>query len=254
MITVRKMNKKTMICVVAALLFACGIYGQSDEVRGKTLLSRSDAVLYPEMATYIVRLAANYPDGKNLRWDFEGYKKGVSKQTIVMISPKIQRNDVGIRSGDVIYWKPRKWPKPQIMSYQAVFLESPLSYGDILSVDLSQDYVVKKILNGKSPEMTLVLAPKRTGLYAKIEIILDSNTYYTKKRIYYTASGDVLKTTTYSDYKTEAGRIVSFTIELEHKFMKISGTAHVENIKVESTPDFIYIPANIGRIHARTKQ
>jgi hypothetical protein len=227
--------------------------GETDQERGKMLLANADRMLYPESSTYIVDLTTKYEDGKTLTWRFEGYKKGMLKQTIVMTSPDIQRNDVGIRSGEVIYWKPRKWPKPQIMSYQAAFLESPLSYGDILSVDLNEDYAVKTLKNDGPGETTLILSPKKNGFYAKLEIVIDPVTHYTKKRIFYTASGDILKTTTYSDYKTENGRVVSFTINLEHKFMKISGSAKVSNIQIESTPDFIYTPANIARIHARNK-
>jgi hypothetical protein len=235
------------------MMLSSVVNGESDQEKGKILLTLADRVLYPESATYTVDLTTSYEDNKTLTWGFEGYKKGMLKQTIVMTFPDIQRNDVGIRSGDVIYWKPRQWPKPQIMSYQAVFLESPLSYGDILSVDLNEDYSVKELKKKESGELTLILAPRKAGLYAKLEIVIDPETHYTLQRIFYTASGDILKTTSYSDYKTENGRVVSFTIYLDHKFMKISGSAKVANIQIESTPDFIYNPANIGRIHARKK-
>lgn len=248
-----KTTRYAIAIIFSALFLSIGSGIRADVVsEGKRIIEKADRVLYPEEGTYILSITARF-EGRDLEYTMEGYKKGTERQTIVMTKPTVQKGDVGIRRNETIYWKPKKWHKAQIMSYQAVFLESPMSYGDILSSDLNKDYLAAKVekSNYEGKEVyNIQLKPTRSGLYARMDMVIDANNYRTYKRTYYTASGDILKTAVYSDYTGE-GMTASFKIVIDHKFQQLIGEAYVTDIKKGTFPGFMVDPNSINRIRPR---
>jgi hypothetical protein len=144
--------------------------------------------------------------------------------------------------------------KPEILGYQAVFVDSPFSWGDILSSDLAADYAVVEISNaseGGKECYLLRLSPKKSGYYARIDVWVAKGVYETLKRIYYSASGEIEKVSVFSAIEMRGGAVAGFTVAMKNEFLGVEGEARIGSIRKESLPAFLFDPDSIGRIHAR---
>ena len=239
--------------IFLVFVFTGYVYGANIVSRGKDILKKADFRLYPAEGSYIIKIKAEDIEGNLVEFHIEGYKKGHHNQTIVWTFPQINRNDVGIRSGGTIYYKPSRWHKADIMSYQAAFVHTGFSWGDILSTEIAEDYKTVELRNTNVNGVDAVylrLEPARSGLYARIDILVDMGNYNTIERNYYTASGDILKTVVFRNIKEERGKVTGFEIFMDNKFYELSGTAAVTDIEAKRLPSFIFNPENIGRIRA----
>jgi hypothetical protein len=248
--------RSVRFCFILMICMTICPYGFSDDVSalGKTILDKADSRFYPFEGS--IEMILNTEDSENVKREYrmQAYKKGSTSETIVFSLPLINKNNVGMRTGDTIYWKEAKWPKPRMMSYQAVFVDSAFSFGDILTGDMELYYKATKIEKVKENEKELyyiVLGPKKQGLYARIDTWIDVHTYDTLKRIYYTASGEKLKTAIYSNIKEDKGGVISFDLSMEDYIAQTKAIARISAIKSEKLPNFLFDPENIGRIHVK---
>ena len=129
-----KVRRKLWIAASAGLLIfmaSAGLFAEEAEKTGKNVLQKADSRFYPEEGTFEFYLKMNDVDGSVKEYRMQGYKKGVLYQTGVWIAPDINKNDVGMRCGDTIYYKPVKWTKPEVQSYQSLFMDTGFSWGDV---------------------------------------------------------------------------------------------------------------------------
>ncbi len=243
---------KIFLCL--CFLTASGaLFCEDVQKEGKDILEKSDKRFFPEEGSIDFFVTSDDQEGHR-EYKMQGYKKGYLNQTIVWVSPEINKNDVGMRSGDTIYYYIFKINKTDIMSYQAVFLESSFSWGDVVSSELATDYKVTNLQKSKYDDKDvyyLVLAPNRSSLYARVDIWIDSNTFDTYKRLYFTASGEKLKMATFSDIKVKDEIVVGFKINMEDYISENKAMAELSNIKKIKLPKSLFGPQNISSIHAR---
>jgi len=247
-------DMKQIFKVLMLLGFVVTAYAATVEQQGEEILDQADREFYPFEGTMEMYVQSVQSDGSKQEYRMQVYKKGAINQTVVWTFPKINENDIGMRSGDTIYYKPRKATKPDIMSYQALFMSTGFSWGDVMSSDIALDYKAEKVEkvkeNGKDC-FFLQLKPVKEGLYARIDTWIDQTTFDCYKRVYYTASGDKLKIATYSEIKKENGVVASFRVDMEDYFQETKSYAIISNIKKEKLQRFLFDPQNIGRIHMR---
>ncbi|HUX40036.1 MAG TPA: outer membrane lipoprotein-sorting protein [Rectinemataceae bacterium] len=227
---------------------------QSTAELGRSILEKADRRFYPVEGSMEVSVRASDMDGNSLEYRFTAYKKGGANQTIVWSYPAIDRDEVGMRRGDLIFHKQPKWPKPEILGYQAVFVDSPFSWGDILSSDLAADYVVTEIsdaIEGGTDCYLLRLSPRKSGYYARIDAWIGKGGYETRKRVYYSASGEIEKTSVFSEIDIKGGAVTGFTVAMKNELLGVEGEARIGSIRKEVLPAFLFDPDSIGRIHAR---
>ncbi len=224
------------------------------EKQGKELLENADKRFYPYEGTFDFIVRQKDAEGNTTEFGMQGYKKGNTSITGVLTKPEIDRNDVGMRCQDTIYYKPHTWPKPQIESYTAAFMSTTFSWGDVLTSDIAIDYKTSSLETTNIKGINawhLVLLPKREDLYARIDMWIDAQNYNTYKRLYFTASGDKLKTADYSDIKEENGMVTSFKVDMQDFIQDITTYAEVGNIRTVKLPGYLFDPQNIGRIRVR---
>jgi len=165
----------------------------------------------------------------------------------------MNRNDVGMRKNKTIYYKAANMHKPHLTHYLSVFLKSDLCWGDIISSDFAWDYEVSEIEKRQKDNRhiyILELTPTSKNMYARIDTVIDSETYRPLKRIYYTASGSVMKKAHYSGYKVKDGNVTGYTLVMQDDFMGSTTRIVFKNIEEKQLPAFLFNPKNIGRIHA----
>jgi hypothetical protein len=224
------------------------------EMGGQEILKKADDVLFPDECSYTLKVRASIQtEDIELEFDLQAYQRGDTNATIVWTSPAVQKGDVGLRSGEKIYYKPKAARKPQIMNYKAVFVDSASSWGDILSVKLSNDYTaesMEKVTEEGTELYHLVLKPKRNELYAKIGVWINALNFQTFKRVFYSPTDSVLKVARYENYTLSHNTVTCFEVHVENIQYGINGISYVSGIKHEKLPPFLFDPSNIGRIHA----
>lgn len=247
---------KTKITITAAflLLAAAGAIHAGVAEDGRLILQKADARFYPSEGSYDISINGEDLSGNMHEIHLQAYKSGLIKQTVVWTYPAINLNDVGVRSGDTIYYKPREWHQAEIMSYQSVFADTGFSWGDILSANLAENYTVKSLSQveeeGRQAYL-MTLNPRMSGLYARIDVWIARDNYDTLKRVYYTASGEVLKVAVFRNVKVSGGQVTGYEVYMDNKFYELTSTAVISGIRQESLPGFLFDAQNIGRIHAR---
>jgi len=240
---------------IIALFILTGVFAFADDIekQGQTILDQADKRFYPVEGSMKISLNAEGMDGRK-EFRLECYKKGSLYQTVVFVSPTINKNNVGMRSGNTIYWKEAKWPKSNIMSYQATFADSTFSFGDILTGDMALYYKANKLEkikeNGKEVYY-IVVEPKNKGLYARVDTWIDATTFDTLKRVYFSASGEKMKSAEYTDIILENNTVKGFSIQMQDFFAESKSFIEIQDIIKESLPNFLFNPMDIGRIHTK---
>lgn len=244
--------KKTGVIALFTLTAAFA-FAEDIEKQAQTILDQADKRFYPVEGSMKIYLNAEGMEGRK-EFRLECYKKGSLYQTVVFVSPTINKNNVGMRSGNTIYWKEAKWPKSNIMSYQATFADSTFSFGDILTGDMALYYKANKLEkikeNGKEVYY-IVVGPKKEGLYARVDTWIDAKTFDTLKRVYYSASGEKMKSAEYSDIKLEGNTVKGFSVQMQDFIAESKSSVEIQDIKKESLPSFLFNPLDIGRIHTK---
>lgn len=228
------------------------VWGQTIEEQGRKLLFNSDRRLYPDEGTFDMLIGEIKQGVEKKMYTMQIYKKGKTKSTTVCVYPEVMKNNVSMKNGDIIYYKARKAFKPDIISYNSMFLDSGFSWGDVLATDLVDDYRAVKIEKVKEDGRDcrfLQLEPTKEDRYARIDVWIDETSFDSIKRIYYTASGDIFKKAGFSDLKVEGGKITGFRVEVEDFFMETINYAVFSNIKEKKLPEFLFDVKSINRIH-----
>ncbi|NPV38220.1 MAG: outer membrane lipoprotein-sorting protein [Brevinematales bacterium] len=240
-----------MILWTGLVLFG---FSQTVAERGKGMLERSDALLYPFEGSFVLLIQSQEKGGPLITYELEGYKKGKKYQTVIWRSPAVNLNDVGLRSGEVIYYKPAKWPKADMMSYLSLFMGTGFSWGDVLVSDIAEDYEVTEIreeMYHNQPAYYLRLKPLKKGLYARLDTWLHRESFIPLERVYYTPSGEVLKKAVYSGFILQGGKATGFTVDMVDMVTETTSKAIVSAIREEKVPQSLFDPQNIHRIRVR---
>jgi outer membrane lipoprotein-sorting protein len=110
-------------------------------------------------------------------------------------------------------------------SYKSAFLNSGLSYADVMYNELSRYYDVKLLDKGVRAKGTdadyecyklELTAKKGADGYAKIIAYIDMDKYLTVRREYYTLSGQKLKEIAYGGFAFDGKTVSSFSLEIEN--------------------------------------
>jgi hypothetical protein len=184
---------------------------------GTDILKQSDKKLLPENCIYTLSLnTKDDADGSETTYVFKGQKKGSTRNIMLVSQPNKVKGSSHMRREVVIwsYYTTDKQLKQQ--AYTSVFMDSLLSYGDVMSTELGYDYDVtktEKSKNGKQYVLTLAPKPKHEG-YAKILVYVNISDLVPQKREYYAKSGELMKSCDTVTLTQTAGK----TVYLEQKY------------------------------------
>ncbi|MBP8082115.1 MAG: outer membrane lipoprotein-sorting protein [Spirochaetes bacterium] len=178
----------------------------------ENILHKSDAAVFPVMASYDMRINVENDRGRKSQTVLTGYKKGSSKNVIVIHEPKKNAGTVEMRRDNSIWVYFSTNGKTMKSAFQSLAIGEDVCYGDILTNDLGYDYnVVSSRNDAKNIVLELKPKPGHEG-YAKLVITLDGTTYLPVKKEYFALSGMLLKVCDVSGFEYGAnGRIIKFS-------------------------------------------
>ncbi len=184
------------------------LFAINDEYIGNKILKKSDESFIPETFSYNLKITNI---NKNEIVQMHGIKKGKDKNLLFIDYPLALKGIVHLRK-DYIIWTYYPTLKKTIKtSFQSVILNSIVSYGDIMSNELSYDYNVNNV-DEDNLFFILELVPKEKGKesYAKIVLWINKQNFLPSKRLYFSNSGILLKTAIFEE------------IEFDGNFLKYS--------------------------------
>ena len=187
-------------------------------IDGTTVLQKTDDKIIPRTAIFSIKVASKTADQQRT-YLIRGAKDGSEKTLLVVQAPTMVKDIVHLRKADNIWTYYPSIGKTNRMAYQSIFMDTTLSYGDIISTELTRDYDVidqtEETLDGqKTYKLILTPKPEVSG-YAKIICWVDKKTFLPIKRLYYSVSGVLLKTAKFSKIEFENNRISSLTQTFE---------------------------------------
>lgn len=181
---------------------------------GEQILSKADETLFPQNAEFKWTMTVSNKGERDRTSKFLCWKRGDEKYLFYTISPRSTYGQSSLRIEDTIWMYMPLADETVRTSYRSAFLNSDLSYADIMYNELSR-YYDSTILHYDDEKIVLELTakPDADG-YDRIVTEIDKNTYATIKRDYYSKSGQLLKTIVFSDFKFQDSRLKEMTLEV----------------------------------------
>jgi hypothetical protein len=189
------------------------------------VLKKADAVLIPKNASFRWTLKDERKDEPVQENRFLGYKKGDLKYLFYDYYPDSSYGQAHLRI-DAAIWMYLPLADDTIKtSYKSAFLNSGLSYADVMYNELARYYDATVLdadaeasgLDGEYGCYKLQLkAKKGADGYAMIVCYIDKKSYLTVKREYYSLSGQKLKEIAYGGYEFSSKEVSAFSLEIDN--------------------------------------
>ncbi len=209
-------------------------------------LEKSDQAFIPRTCRYDLTVFVD-KNGVERTYSFKGLKKGSEENLLLTRSPKSSYGIAHLRRGGSIWTYYPTIGQSYRVSYQALFLNSVLNYGDILSTQLDRDYDIQKMEINRSSTigvvvLTLVPRPQTQG-YAKIVLRIDEKTFLPISRDYYAFSGMVIKKMVFTIDRTRESPI--YIQEFEEPLKQTKTTVKYSNIQSSEVDSSVFNPSSI---------
>ncbi len=197
---------KNIIIIILILIYSIASYAAT----GEEILAKADAKLFPANASYYLKMEIENDKGKINKTLYQGYKKGGSKNIMLMKEPSKNAGTVQMRRENSIWIYFSTNGKTMKSAFQSITVGEDVSYGDILANDLSYDYEVVE-QNEKEENIILILKPKpKHEGYAKLIVTIDKNSFQVKRREYYAVSGTLLKVCEIKETKYDENGLLTY--------------------------------------------
>lgn len=221
--------KHLKIFIIPAIIIFSSVYSGDNH---EDVLHKSDAAVFPAIASYNMRINVENDSGRKISTVLTGYKKGSSKNVIIIHEPKKNAGTVEMRRDNSIWVYFSTNGKTMKSAFQSLAIGEDVCYGDILTNDLGYDYsIVSSRSEGKNMILELKTKPGREG-YAKLIVILDKATFLPVRKEYYALSGLLLKVCDVSGFEYGSnGKVVKFSQTFYDPLKNKKSFIVVENIR-----------------------
>jgi outer membrane lipoprotein-sorting protein len=220
-------NKKLFIFLISFILLTPFMAGNSFAAStnlAKQIVSKSDKVRSPQLDyTVDVRVTTVKPGRANRTATYEVLVKGSEKTIIKTISPAIDRGTTILMLGRDLWAFMPDVSKPIRISLQQRLI-GDVANGDIARANFSGDYTPRILrtekIKGRSYYVLELIANDDRVTYGKVVYWVNKKNSHPLKAEFYTASGRLLKTCSYEDYKRLAGRLRPTSLVLRNSLSK----------------------------------
>lgn len=227
---------KKLVIMIAMLIAATAAFAKMSPTE---MLKASDEKIFADFSSCRISIESEDDQGKISKQLLNGYKKGASKMVLMIKEPKRSAGNVEMRKENSIWVYFASNGKTMKSAFQSLAVGETVSYGDILSADLSYDYDVagEVIENDTSVTLTLKPKPNHEG-YAKLVVTLDKNTLLPQKKEYYALSGTVLKICEIKKIEfDEKGNLKIFQQQFTDPIKEKKSFVTMDSVKVLSEKD-----------------
>jgi outer membrane lipoprotein-sorting protein len=191
------------------------------------ILAKADLALVPNNAEFKWSLLVQRKGDPDKENKFIAFKKGDLRYLFYTYSPQSSFGQSHMRIDSTIWIYLPLADDTIKTSYKSAFLNSGLSYADVMYNELSRYYDAKLLasserVKGIDAEYDCckleLTAKKGADGYARILAWIDAKSFLTVKREYYTLSGQKLKEIAYGGFAFAGKSVTGFTLTIDNTF------------------------------------
>jgi len=245
-------RRVTTTVVSLALLVgpSIGIGAEQVSLDAFDMLSQVDKVFNrPEGYRSVIRLKVAGPDRVESNYLMSIVRKGSDRMLITFIEPRRVKDQVILRNGENQWIYFPKIKRTLKISIVQQLVGSDFSYGDVLNLNLKDNYTPEIIDENRieidTPCYLLKLTAKnKSALYNRVDYFIRQTDLAPVRRDYYTKSGKLLKTLRFGKYDNELmphawemksklspGNITTMTIDNINKSEIIDSIFSIQRLK-----------------------
>jgi outer membrane lipoprotein-sorting protein len=214
-------RKAAVAAIICGILAGAGAFA----LDAAEILAKADSALVPKNAEFkwsLLLQRKGEPDKENR---FVSFKKGDLKYLFYTYSPASSFGQSHMRIDSTIWIYLPLADDTVKTSYKSAFLNSGLSYADVMYNELSRYYDARLLGSGETArgidgehvcwklELT---AKKGADGYARIIAWIDATSFLTVRREYYTLSGQKLKEIAYGGFAFEGNAVNAFSLVIDN--------------------------------------
>lgn len=221
-----KKNKKIILLLSALLILpflTVGSFAARANLAQK-IISKADKVRSPELDYTVDVTVTSIKAGRSNRTAaYEVLVKGTDKTIIKTISPAIDRGTTILMLGRDLWAFMPEVSKPIRISLQQRLI-GDVANGDIARANFSGDYTPRLLrterIKDRDYYVLELIANDDRVTYGKVVYWVNKKTYHPFKARFYSASGKLLKTCSYENYRRLAGRLRPTRLVLRNSLSK----------------------------------
>ena len=220
----------------------------------EAILRRADKAILLDQAQYLLRMTVSRPGKADRVVEMKGWKKGDSLGLVRYTSPPKERGTAYLRNGDSTFLFLPSAEKVVRVGAKQNFGGGDFSNGDIFRLSLINDY--RPTLEAEEPREGVecykldLRAKDRSVAYDRVVYWVRSDgTYFPVRTEYYTLSGRLLKSLTFSEVARLGERLRPTLLAMDSaveegsrtllRFLSINDSANLE--------DRLFVPSALER-------
>lgn len=245
------MKRLSIILCALSLILAAPVHAQ--ELTADEIVKKVDEVRNPELDYETdVRVVSYKPNRPDHATRYDVFIKGKDKTIVKTTEPENERGQsLLMRENDFWAFFPEV-SKPIRISLQQR-LNGDVANGDIARTNFSGDYSAKILRteqkSGKDFYVLELSSLRDSTTYGKIVLWVMAENYWPVKAEFFAISGRFLKTCTYENYKTMAGKLRPSKLVLKDAVVKGQySTIEYNDIKLTEIPEKNFTKEYLNKI------
>ena len=241
--------------ILAGLLLvsACGVAvaGEPDDTDEEALriVEEVDKIMGLDDIKSLQRMTVYRKDGSAREYVISVMTSGKERAFAEIVEPAREKGRQMLKLGDVVWSYLPSVKKSIRVSGRSKFMGGDFENNDVLRLNLVDDYV-PTIAEDLSSQYVLELEGRDLGLtYAKVRIWVDKATFQPSRQEYFTISGKLVKSASFSEVRRFEGVTRPAIIEMHSALSPDKRTVLelIEFRKGVTNPDKLFRRSNLGK-------
>lgn len=211
----------------------------------RSILEKSDAIRFPHQGFQVdIDIASSSPGEATEKRKYRILTKGNENTVVMILEPASERGQIMLMKGRDLWVFMPDVSQP-IRLGLAQRLTGQVANGDLARANFTGDYNPKLLrtekLDGEDYYVLELLAVDRSVTYHRVLLWVNKSNYRPRKAEFYSLSGRLLKTSTYENFETMAGKQRPTRMLIQDALK--SGDASVldySNMKLRDLPDKVF--------------
>ncbi len=217
----------------------------AEDSLARSILEKSDAIRFPSQGFQVdVDIASSSPGEATEKRKYRILTKGNDNTVVMILEPASERGQIMLMKGRDLWVFMPDVSQP-IRLGLAQRLTGQVANGDLARANFTGDYTPKVLridkLNGEDYYVLELLAVDRSVTYHRVLLWVNKANYRPRKAEFYSLSGRLLKTSTYENFETMAGKQRPARMLIQDA-LKSGDTSVLDysNMKLRDLPDKVF--------------
>jgi outer membrane lipoprotein-sorting protein len=250
---------RQMLAATALAAAVVGVaFGQAPAEPGedpvaRSILERADEIRFPQEGFQVDVAIVTTSDGKPAEErKYRVLSKGSENSVVMVLEPASDRGQIMLTKGHDLWMFLPSVSQPVRLS-MAQRLTGQVANGDLARANFVGDYnprlIRTDIVDGQKQHVLELTAIDRTVTYQRVILWVRQSNNYPQKAEFYSASGRLLKTCLYQDFRQMAGKVRPTKLVMEDALRKgEQSVLDYSAMKLRDLPDKVFTKDYLKRL------